>query len=77
MRSAKIKKWVLRLLTNGVLIVAVIGVVGFAMRDRIISKILSLAEQRLAENGFYIGHDSHLLTLESRGGLEWVSPLYR
>ncbi|MGB6221774.1 AsmA-like C-terminal region-containing protein [Haloferula sp.] len=62
MSASKIKKWVFRMLTMGVVVVVLVGVAGFVMRDRIISKIISLAEQRLAENGFYIGHDSHLLT---------------
>ena len=46
--------------------IAVVGITGYVMRDRIISKILSMAELRLAENGLYIGHDSHALSW-SRG----------
>lgn len=45
----------------GVLVTLVGAVAGYVMRDRIIARILDIAENRLSEKGLYIKHGSHQL----------------
>ena len=62
MSGNKRTNWFLRLFKVGLLIVVIINITIYAMRDNITDKVLGLAEARLAEDGFYLKHGSHELS---------------
>ena len=43
--------------------ITAVGILWFAMRDQVISKVLDLVESRFAEDGLYMGRGSHSLSV--------------
>jgi len=62
MSASKVKGWILRLVKVVVVLLVLGGIGVYAMRDQIATKVLELAEARLAEEGLHIRHDAHELS---------------